>query len=189
MNLRPDLWSWRRGLPKSGLRTSIRQDPLKNNLLSHNGTVLKINRSKCARGVPIKKTHPVWHPGGRFWAPRDSSCHNSDSEQQLLPTHHTNPISPLPNVIPDFQKGEKKEIIYQNSWFLAQIVYSQSMGLKSVLKIKAKTLKLFALQASPYKESKLRVNLINISLVQPCVHTAVDLVLFGVRNGSELVQL
>ena len=29
VNLRPDLWSWRRGLSKSGLRTSIRQDPRK----------------------------------------------------------------------------------------------------------------------------------------------------------------
>jgi hypothetical protein len=47
----------------------------------------------------------------------NSSCHNSDSEQQLLPTsrHHTNPISPLPNVTPDFQKEEKKEIHFQNS--------------------------------------------------------------------------
>jgi hypothetical protein len=39
--------------------------------------------------------------------------------------HHTNPISPLPNVTPDFQKGEKKEINFQNSRFLAQIVAIQ----------------------------------------------------------------
>ena len=48
----------------------------------------------------------------------------SDSEEQLLPRHHTNPISPLRNVTPDFQK-EKKEINFQNSLFLAQIVASQ----------------------------------------------------------------
>jgi hypothetical protein len=47
----------------------------------------------------------------------NSSCKRSDSEQQLLPRHHTNPISPLPNVAPDFQKEEKKEIyfLFQNS--------------------------------------------------------------------------
>ena len=36
---------------------------------------------------------------------------------------------------------------------------SQSMGLQSVLKIRVKTSKLFALRASPYKGSKPRVNL------------------------------
>jgi hypothetical protein len=55
----------------------------------------------------------------------NSSCKRSDSEQQLLPRNHTNPISPLPNVTPDFQKEEKKEIHFQNSRFLAQIVASQ----------------------------------------------------------------
>ena len=36
---------------------------------------------------------------------------------------------------------------------------SQSMGLQSVLKVRVKTSKLFALQAPPYEGSKPRVNL------------------------------
>ena len=91
----------------------------------------------------LLKTHPVQARGGRFWALRgatacrghgaeirspkscdaaewlaiqnNSSCHKSDSEQQLLPSHHTNPIPPLPNVTLDFQKGRKKEIHFQNA--------------------------------------------------------------------------
>jgi hypothetical protein len=37
------------------------------------------------------------------------------SSSFYLARHHTNPISPLPNVMPDFQKEEKKEIYFQNS--------------------------------------------------------------------------
>jgi hypothetical protein len=56
----------------------------------------------------------------------NSFCHNSDSEQHLLPRHHTNQISPLPNVTPDSQKkAGTQEIDFQNSRFLAQIVASQ----------------------------------------------------------------
>ena len=134
----------------------------------------------------LLKTHPVWHPGGRFWALREatachghgaeirstkscdaaewsaiqnnSSCHNSDSDQQLLLRHHTNLISPHANVTPDFQKKRKKR-----NTFSKRVIFStdcsQSMGLQSGLEIRFKTSKLFALRASPCKGSKPRVNL------------------------------
>jgi hypothetical protein len=133
----------------------------------------------------LLKTHPVWHPGGRFWALREATaCHGhgaeirwpkscdaaewlaiqnsssskrSDSEQQLLPRHLTNPISPPTNVTPGFQKKKEKNI------FLKRVIFStdcsRSIGLQSVLKTRVKTSKLFALQASPYKGSKPWVNL------------------------------
>jgi hypothetical protein len=47
----------------------------------------------------------------------NSSCHNSDSGQQLLPRHHTNPIFPLGNVTPDFQKEEQKKEIFKTPDF------------------------------------------------------------------------
>jgi hypothetical protein len=64
---------------------------------------------------------------------------------------------PSKNVTPDFQKGGKKEKNSKLSIFSTDC--SQSMGLQSVLKIRAKTLKLFALQASPCKGSKPRADL------------------------------
>jgi hypothetical protein len=91
----------------------------------------------------------------------NSYCHKSDSEQQLLPRHRTNPISPPRERDARFSKKRKKEI-----YFSKRVIFStdcshcaESMGLQSVLKTRVKTSKLFALQASPYKGSKLRVNL------------------------------
>jgi hypothetical protein len=131
------------------------------------------------------KTHPVWHPEGRFWALRkatkcrghgaeirspkscdaaewlaiqnNSSCHNSDSEQQLLPRHHTNPISPPRERDTWLSKKRKKYIFSKRVIFRTDC--RQSMGLQFVLKPKVKTSKLCALQALPYKCSKLWVNL------------------------------
>jgi hypothetical protein len=134
----------------------------------------------------LLKTHPVWHPGVRFWALREatachghgakirspkscdaaewlaiqnsSSCQKSDSEQQLLPRHHTNPISPPRERDAWYSKREKK-----NKDLSKCVIFStdcgQSKGLQSVLKTGVKTFKLFALQAPPYKGSKPRVNL------------------------------
>jgi hypothetical protein len=146
----------------------------------------------------LLKTHPVWHPGGRFWALRGAtachghwaeiqspqscdaaewlaiqnnySCHKSDSEQQLLPRHHTNPISPPANVTPDFRKKRKKRNTYPKRVIFSTDC-SQSMGLQSVLKTRVKTSKLFAPQASPYKGSKLRVNL-DVFVFSTIVRTA-----------------
>jgi hypothetical protein len=65
-------------------------------------------------------------------------------------------------VTPDFQKEEKKRNTF-SKLLIFSLGCSQSMGLQSVLKIGAKTSKLFALKAwlkaSPYKGSKPRVNL------------------------------
>ena len=79
---------------------------------------------------------------------------------------NTNPISPLPNVTPDFQKGEKKNKFSKLLIFSTDC--SQSTGLQSVPKIRAKTLKLFALQASPHKGSKPRVNLDRFDFSRSC---------------------
>ena len=74
------------------------------------------------------------------------------------PYSSTNPISPLPNVTPDFQKRRKKR-----NTFSKRVIFStdcrQSMGLQSVLKIRVKTAKLFALRASSYKGSRPRADL------------------------------
>ena len=134
----------------------------------------------------LLKTHPVWHPGGHFWALRgttacrghgaeiqspkscdaaewlavknNSSCHNSDSDQQLLPRRHTNPISPTRERDIRFSKYKNK-----GNTFSKRVIFStdcrQSMGLQYVLKIRVKTSKFFALRASPNKGSKPRVNL------------------------------
>jgi hypothetical protein len=45
----------------------------------------------------------VMLPNGWLYK-KNSPCHNSDSDQQLLPKHNTNPISAPANVTPDFQK-------------------------------------------------------------------------------------
>jgi hypothetical protein len=67
---------------------------------------------------------------------------------------------PPANVTPDFflKKKEKKRNTFSKRVILSTDC-SQSMGLQSVLKTRFKTSKLFALQASPYKGSKPRVNL------------------------------
>jgi hypothetical protein len=134
----------------------------------------------------LLKTHPVCHPGGRFWAlcgatachghgaklrspkswdaaewlaiQNNSSCQKSDSNQQLLPRHRTNPIAPPRERDAWFSKKRKKR-----NTISKRVIYSsdcsQSMGLQSVLKIRVKTLKLFALRASHCKGSQPRVNL------------------------------
>jgi hypothetical protein len=88
----------------------------------------------------------------------NSSCQKSDSDQQLLPRHHTNPISPPRERDAWFSKNQTKK-----NTFSKRVIFStdcrQSMGLQSVLKIRVKTSKIFALRASPYKGSKPRVNL------------------------------
>jgi hypothetical protein len=115
-------------------------------------------------GFLFKKTHPVWHPGGRFWAllvRGATACRGHGAEIRSPKScdaaeYHTNPISPLPNVTPDFQKGEKN---FLSKLLIFSTDCSQSMGLQSVLKIRAKTLKLFALQVLPCKGSKPRAHL------------------------------
>ena len=72
--------------------------------------------------------------------------------------HHTNPIPPSPErdawyLI--FQKEKKKEIFETLDNQLTKPVN----GATICAKIRGKTLKLFALQASPYKGCKPRVNL------------------------------
>jgi hypothetical protein len=61
-------------------------------------------------------------------------------------------------VTPDSKKKSKKRNIFSKRVIFSTDC-SQSIGLQSVLKPRVKTPKLFALQASPYKGSKQRVNL------------------------------
>jgi hypothetical protein len=65
---------------------------------------------------------------------------------------------PLPNVTPDFQKEEKKRNTF-SKLLIFSTDCSYSMELQSVLKIRAKTSKLFAPHALPCKGSKPRANL------------------------------
>ena len=135
----------------------------------------------------LLKTNPVQARGGRFWAHvracpghgaeirSPKSCdvaewlaiqnnfavHLSLFAQQLLvlPRQLTNTIPPPPeNVTLDFQK-EKENINKFSKPLIFSTDRSQLMWLQSVLKIRCKTSKLFALHASPCKGSKPRVYL------------------------------
>ena len=47
----------------------------------------------------------------------NSSWKRSDSDQQLLPRHRTNPISPPTNVTPDFHKDKENKYIFKTPDF------------------------------------------------------------------------
>ena len=128
-------------------------------------------------GFPLK-THPVWPRGGRFSALREFTACCGDGAEIRSPKVAIRPngwlykiiipaislilissfnlgtiliqFHPPANVTPDFQKRIKKR-----NTFSKRVIFStdcsQSMGLQSVLKIRAKTLKLFALHALPCK--------------------------------------
>jgi hypothetical protein len=91
----------------------------------------------------LLKTHPVWHPGGRFWALREATYvtemgQKFDRQKVAMPPNgwlykiilpaislilsssfYLGTIliqfHPPANATPDFQKREKKEIHFQNA--------------------------------------------------------------------------
>jgi hypothetical protein len=102
--------------------------------------------------------------------------------------------SPPPaNVTPDFQKRKERNTFSKRQIFSTD--RSQSMGLQSVPKTMGKTSNFFALNASPYKGCKPRVNLdrfvFSIRIlregpraVQPgCMHPHTDLLSYTKKSG------
>jgi hypothetical protein len=141
-------------------------------------------KDKCIQ-IYLLKTHLVLVRGGRFWALRGAtacrgpvaeiqspkSCdaaewlavQNNFAVQKSLLSSSCYPCTILIQFLlsqtwrPMFKK-EKKEINFSKLLILSTDC-SHSIGLQSVLKIMAKTLKFFAPQTSPYKGSEPRVNL------------------------------